>query len=206
MGNGPDIMPKDIRVAMSFKNNLILSRMEEKGFKTIAELCRAVGINRTSLDELINMKEIPTVKKGAWRTVVLKLSDFFGCLPEDLFSEFQREQALEKNRTHAEMHFGEVHAMLASQNARLFDPITMAENAETRNAIKQALDGLPLQQRLVLMARFGIGQPEATLEEVAGRMGFTRERIRQIEGKALRMLRKRTRSNELLHEVYEFGE
>jgi len=50
----------------------------------------------------------------------------------------------------------------------------------------------------VLRLRFGIGErSDHTLEEVGARFNVTRERIRQIESKALRKLRHLTRSRHL---------
>lgn len=46
------------------------------------------------------------------------------------------------------------------------------------------------REELVFILRYGIGAKESTLEEIAVRVGVTRERIRQIEAKALPLLRK----------------
>lgn len=181
--------PKDIRVVMGFKNNLILSVMENRGYKTVAELSRASGIAHTQLGDVINMKEVPTTKIGAWRTTVVKLANFFGCLPEDLFSEFQRENKLEKNRTHAEIHFGEIQAMLADQNAVLLDPSVLAEKENVRKVIGQAIDTLPKRFQTVIRASFGIDEPEMSPTELAKKMGISKTRVWQMQQKALRLLR-----------------
>ena len=55
--------------------------------------------------------------------------------------------------------------------------------------VQRALAGLSEQQREVLRLRFGLDDGEHTLEEIGQRFGVTRERIRQIEAKALRKLR-----------------
>ncbi len=65
-------------------------------------------------------------------------------------------------------------------------------------AVEAALDTLIPRERRVLQLRFGlIDGYERTLEEVGKRFGVTRERIRQIEGKALRKLRHPSRSQKL---------
>jgi len=54
------------------------------------------------------------------------------------------------------------------------------------------------REAMILRMRFGVGQKdEHTLEEVGQRFGVTRERIRQIEAKALGRLRQRGRANHL---------
>jgi RNA polymerase primary sigma factor len=72
-----------------------------------------------------------------------------------------------------------------------------------RDGVNEALNTLPYRERKVIELRFGLkGEHPRTLEEVARRFGVTRERIRQIEAKALaklqaidktRNLRSRTR-------------
>jgi RNA polymerase primary sigma factor len=59
-----------------------------------------------------------------------------------------------------------------------------------RERMEQALTSLSPREARVLRMRFGLGQERAyTLEEVGQKFGLTRERIRQIESKALRRLR-----------------
>jgi RNA polymerase sigma factor (sigma-70 family) len=55
--------------------------------------------------------------------------------------------------------------------------------------VQRALATLSEQQRQVLRLRFGLDDGEHTLEQIGQRFGLTRERIRQIEAKALRKLR-----------------
>ena len=67
-----------------------------------------------------------------------------------------------------------------------------------RERISEVLRSLTPREREVIELRFGLrdGQPR-TLEEVARTYGITRERIRQIEAKALRKLRHPSRSRKL---------
>jgi len=60
---------------------------------------------------------------------------------------------------------------------------------EIKAIIRRELEGLKHRERLVLSRRFGIGgEGEQTLEELGQQFGVTRERIRQIEAKALTQL------------------
>ena len=67
-----------------------------------------------------------------------------------------------------------------------------------REATREVLDNLTEREAKVLKMRFGIDMPsDHTLEEVGKQFDVTRERIRQIEAKALRKLRHPSRSEHL---------
>ncbi len=77
-------------------------------------------------------------------------------------------------------------------------PIDAAMQSVFRDELNKALDTLPERERDVLKFRYGIGSDRAhTLEEVGREFKVTRERIRQIEAKALRKLRQQSRSKNL---------
>lgn len=67
-----------------------------------------------------------------------------------------------------------------------------------REKIEEVLDSLPPREARILRLRFGLENGHNyTLEEVGEKFGLTRERIRQIESKALRRLRHPRRSRQL---------
>ena len=71
-------------------------------------------------------------------------------------------------------------------------------NARLRDVVKDVLDSLTPREAKVLRMRFGIEMStDHTLEEVGKQFDVTRERIRQIEAKALRKLRHPSRSDKL---------
>ena len=77
-------------------------------------------------------------------------------------------------------------------------PVDAASLQLLREQMKEVLDGLSDRERSVIERRFGLRDGQArTLEEVGQEFGVTRERIRQIEAKALRKLRHPQRSRKL---------
>lgn len=78
------------------------------------------------------------------------------------------------------------------------EPMDAAAREMLREQVQSALGGLSERERQVLELRFGlIDGKDHTLEEVSRYFNVTRERIRQIEAKALRKLRHPTRSRHL---------
>jgi RNA polymerase primary sigma factor len=90
-------------------------------------------------------------------------------------------------------HLGD---LIEDKNAVL--PIDAAIQSDLRETTTRVLASLtPREERIVRM-RFGIGiNSDHTLEEVGQQFSVTRERIRQIEAKAIRKLRHPSRSREL---------
>jgi len=77
-------------------------------------------------------------------------------------------------------------------------PTDAAMQASLREVVKEILDSLTPREAKVLRMRFGIEMAnDHTLEEVGKQFDVTRERIRQIEAKALRKLKHPTRSEKL---------
>ncbi len=77
-------------------------------------------------------------------------------------------------------------------------PADAALHASMRDVVKDVLDSLAPREAKVLRMRFGIEMStDHTLEEVGKQFDVTRERIRQIEAKALRKLRHPSRSDKL---------
>ncbi|MFL6936990.1 MAG: sigma-70 family RNA polymerase sigma factor, partial [Xanthobacteraceae bacterium] len=78
------------------------------------------------------------------------------------------------------------------------DPHAAAEGSALAQSVSEALAHLTPREQRILRMRFGIGgTTDHTLEEVGKVFGVTRERIRQIEAKALGKLRHPTRAQKL---------
>jgi RNA polymerase primary sigma factor len=77
-------------------------------------------------------------------------------------------------------------------------PAEAALHGSMRDVVKEVLDSLTPREAKVLRMRFGIEMnTDQTLEEVGKQFDVTRERIRQIEAKALRKLRHPSRADKL---------
>jgi len=84
------------------------------------------------------------------------------------------------------------------EDSSTLSPDDSAVYANLRDATREVLDSLTSREAKVLRMRFGIEMnTDHTLEEVGKQFDVTRERIRQIEAKALRKLRHPTRSEKL---------
>ena len=84
------------------------------------------------------------------------------------------------------------------EDATMQSPIEVATVESLKEATRDVLSGLTAREAKVLRMRFGIDMnTDHTLEEVGKQFDVTRERIRQIEAKALRKLRHPTRSEHL---------
>ncbi len=84
------------------------------------------------------------------------------------------------------------------EDSNTLAPVEAAVYESLRNVTKDILDSLTAREAKVLRMRFGIEMnTDHTLEEVGKQFDVTRERIRQIEAKALRKLRHPSRSEKL---------
>ncbi|MCK9529211.1 MAG: RNA polymerase sigma factor RpoD [Gammaproteobacteria bacterium] len=81
------------------------------------------------------------------------------------------------------------------EDQSVMSPVDFATQSGLREATAEVLEGLTARESKVLRMRFGIDMnTDHTLEEVGKQFDVTRERIRQIEAKALRKLRHPSRS------------
>ncbi|MDP2993395.1 MAG: sigma-70 family RNA polymerase sigma factor, partial [Deltaproteobacteria bacterium] len=86
------------------------------------------------------------------------------------------------------------------ENQKSLSPYDTVKEQELSESVKSILCTLSPREEKIIRLRFGIGEDaEYTLEEIGRRFNVSRERIRQIEKKALNRLRHSTRREKLRH-------
>lgn len=86
------------------------------------------------------------------------------------------------------------------ENSKALSPYEAVTDKELSESVKSILATLSPREEKIIRLRFGIGEDaEYTLEEIGKRFNVSRERIRQIEKKALNRLRHSTRREKLKH-------
>jgi RNA polymerase primary sigma factor len=140
---------------------------------------------------------------------------------KQLFQEFGREPTLEEVAVRLEMDIDKLEGLMRLtrepisldapvsedsestvgefvENPNAVKPSDALEEAALREEIEQVLASLTPREEKVVRMRYGIGEPLAySLEEIGAQFCLTRERIRQIEIKAIRKLRHHRRRGHL---------
>ncbi|MCK4608378.1 MAG: RNA polymerase sigma factor RpoS [Gammaproteobacteria bacterium] len=83
------------------------------------------------------------------------------------------------------------------------NPMTSLASKDMEQLLHQCLNDLDLKQQAVIMRRFGLrGHSKGTLDEVGNQLGFTRERVRQIQIGAMRKLQRILREKGFTRDVF----
>ena len=192
----------DYRVQIKVRNARLLRAIEKAGHQPGQIFAREVGISYTGhLLPYLNLKRTPFDENGDLRPCAEMLCVFLNRLPDELWSEEQRYPLL-TNAAEIELSAASVHELLASPSD-CADPLSLLEKKQAAQAVDALLDTLTPREAEVLRLRHGIDGEPMNLEEMAKAKGCSRERIRQIEAKALRKLRAPARQTVLMDIVVE---
>ena len=191
------------RVKITVRNNLLLTAMEQAGYRYVAEFAREIGYQSSRVGDLIGLREAPIKKDGTFTDMAKKIMEVLGAAPSDLWTVEQLNMRLEKNVWEDKYTTDTVKAILGGNVAQLegavYESVEKPDDQLSKKDLKamllQGLDTITPREKKVVLLRFGLDVGgEHTLEEVAQIMNLTRERVRQIEAKALRKMRDPARS------------
>lgn len=190
---------EEYRVKITVRNNLIMRAIEEMGYTNLGQFAKCEGIALGGLYDLINLKKSPIGVEGEFSKYAKELMEVLGACPTDLWTEEQLTLTLKKNSEERQLSKEGLRIALQSTARSLIGlPHKDIEQKEAEVVIKDMLDSISPRRAKILSLRFGLGGVEEhTLEETAELFDCTRERIRQIEAKALRDMRHPSRSDTL---------
>lgn len=175
-------MAGEYAVKVSVRNALILRRMKALGIKSQVELAKLAGLSVMAVSNLIALRRAPrSTISGEWLDTAFALSSALQVEPEELWTERQQNMALRRNSYEADMNEEEVQRLSTDGGVE-----RLVLEGERAKALTKSLNSLSPREEYVVRRRFF---EEDTLEDIAYDMGVQRERIRQIEGKALRKLK-----------------
>ncbi len=191
----------EYRIDLKVRNNLILSAIELAGYKNVAQFCKAANLSHSNVGCLINFKTSPLSGTGDLTPTAQGICDFLGLLPEELWTKEQLAFVLPTNKSHFDMSHKAMVEMFARHTGELLEapaPEAGLEEEDRHRVVAEVLDSLTPKEAKVLRMRFGIDtHSERTLDEVGATFDVCRERIRQIETKAVRRLRTPERADKL---------
>ena len=182
---------KDLRLVIRVKNNVLVTLREKRNLCQ-SQMAREIGIHASGYGELENLKIFPLNKKnGKWTKQAIKVSKYFKILPEDLFPKSLL--AIKNPVVQVQIDSVCLGYMLESSRQLALAPDGTYEQKER---VELALKNLSPKEKDILMRRI---VEEETLESIGQDYNVSRDRIRQIEAKALA----KTRQNKRSKTIYE---
>lgn len=202
----------ELAIITTIKNGYLQRAVDLLGSQSA--LARYLDVSVMTVSQWIRMRNVPVLTKPKWRKhweekLNTKLIDLIGVDIDEVFpAEFANKEFLLKEKSITQYY--------AVSNEQLeaggFVPRQISAeqtviNREYCEIMDTALATLTPREEKVIRMRFGLDDTgsEHTHEEVGGHFRVTRERIRQIEAKALRKLRIPARSR-LLKSFYKEGD
>ena len=183
---------KDYRVTVRVRNNNILKLIEGKGISG-TEVAKDIGMSYSTISRYIQLRESPITAQGTVKQSAQRLCDYFGMMVEEVWS-LEQLTPIECNRREVEFSYQEL-----TRLENISDPVLSLESDQLKEVIDFTLNTkLTPRESNILKLRFGFEGDPLTLEQVGDMFDIGRERVRQIEAKALRKLRHPSRSEVLL--------
>ena len=171
-------MDKDFNLKVTVRNGRLLKAIRKR-YESVADLARKMGQHPSSVNSLVTMKLKPINEKG-WTEMALNVAAMVGKEPEDLWPKNMREIKLKKATAEVSMDLDSVKQIMADGSSE--------KSLSQISAIKKLSADLSPREERILQLRW---IEDHTLEECGKIFGVSKERIRHIESKAFRKMKKK---------------
>jgi RNA polymerase primary sigma factor len=177
----------EYRVKVTVRNNLLLSAIEAAGYKSCAVFAREIGYHSSAVNELTSMRQTPINENGDFSPLAKTIMEALGAAPSDLWTIEQLNLRLRRNSSERNVGQDEVDYLLGQPSSMMLpNPADEYQKKQASEVLKNVVGTLTEREQQVLSMHH---EQEMTLDEIGDAFGISRERIRQIEARALRKLR-----------------
>ena len=190
-------MSEEYRVKVSVSNNLLIRAIENAGYKTQSEFARAIGCSVATMNCLCGLRISPMTQEGEFTKAANQVMEALGACPTDLWTEEQLTMNLKKSSSWSVMGREELHVLMNGEQKSLLDSVA---GQELKKAMDDVRKTLTYREQQIIGLRF---DEDKSLEECGKELGVSKERVRQMEAKALRKMRYPSRSDQLKDFVEE---
>lgn len=182
-------MNEEYRVKVSVTNNLLLRAIEGAGYKSQSDFARAIGCGTAYVNMLCGLRISPMTREGEFTKGANQVMEGLGACPTDLWTEEQLTMNLKKSSSWSVMGREELIVLMGGEPTGLLEGVF---KQELKTKMAKALQTLTPKEQKLLALRFEEG---LSMEDTGKVFGCSRERIRQVEFRALRKIRQRDTAN-----------
>ena len=167
---------EDFNVKITVRNNRLLQAIRKK-YESVAALARKMGRSQGGVNALVSMKVKPITEKG-WTQLASDVAAMVGKEPEQLWPEHLQDIRLSTSTSEFTIDMEGVKQIMSDNST---------EKMIAHSQVLQQLNTrLTDKQKKVIDMRFN---QNMSLEETGKVLGLSRERVRQIECRSLRMMK-----------------
>jgi RNA polymerase sigma factor (sigma-70 family) len=183
---------EDFNVKITVRNNRLLQAIRKK-YESVADLSRKMGRSQGAVNALVTMKVKPINEKG-WTELASDVAAMVGKEPVEIWPENLQDIRLSTSTSEFTIDMDGVKQIMSDNST---------EKMIAHSQVLQQLDTrLTDKQKKVIDMRF---KQNMSLEETGKVLGLSRERVRQIECRSLRMMKYDAKVNGYLTSVINHG-
>lgn len=189
----------EIAIVAKAKQGYIYRYMLERGMSASA-LARELGTNPSMMGKIINFRWIPNSRRAEGRDLIRRIEEYFHIPIEILFPpELTREMSEKLSKRFVKIEELDLVALEGISTKYLsYDPLENADTEELLGKVMDHVSELTERQRTVIECLYGIGQDAKGYSAIGEEMNLSRERIRQIAAKAMRIIQWKVEKQERL--------